>query len=307
MTKISLGQQKLAKEKTVHYFTKANPVNYWVEQGEIFWLMTQDCYGGKLRSKRDLRTSIRSSDIDGATGPIGVKGIKKGACICVEILDIKLGTRGVMTLSPGLGALGNCITEVQTKIIKLKDDRAIFSPTLSIPVIPMLGVIGVAPARGKVSCAWQGNYGGNLDTKVIKKGSKVYLPVFVEAACLAIGDVHAAMGDGEISGTGIESAGKVCLRVTCAPTMHVKSPVIETRQAYYFLASKKSFQRAAKDAIQYAIEFIRQHNKLTFSEAYCFLSAGCDLQVSQIVNKYVTARVKVPKKFLQDMERTKQK
>ena len=54
-----------------------------------------------------------------------------------------------------------------------------------------------------------GNYGGNMDNKLITKGTRLYFPVRVPGALLQMGDVHATMGDAELCGTGIEIAAQI--------------------------------------------------------------------------------------------------
>ncbi|XP_061365568.1 uncharacterized protein LOC133308859 isoform X3 [Gastrolobium bilobum] len=56
--------------------------------------------------------------------------------------------------------------------------------------------------------------GGNCDIKNLSRGSKVYLPVFVEGANLSTGDMHFSQGDGEVSLCGaIEMSGFLELKV----------------------------------------------------------------------------------------------
>ncbi|BGP14791.1 hypothetical protein JCM10213_001842 [Rhodosporidiobolus nylandii] len=56
-------------------------------------------------------------------------------------------------------------------------------------------------------------HGGNCDIKNLSIGSKVWLPVYVPGANLAIGDLHFSQGDGELSFCGaIEMAGIVTLK-----------------------------------------------------------------------------------------------
>ena len=40
--------------------------------------------------------------------------------------------------------------------------------------------------------------GGNCDIKNLSRGSKIYLPVFVEGANFSTGDMHFSQGDGEV-------------------------------------------------------------------------------------------------------------
>ena len=127
------------------------------------------------------------SIVDCSVGPIEVIGSKAGDILEVEVIDIELAEQGVMTTAPNLGVLGDKITDFDTKIIKIKDGFAHFSPQIKIPLTPMIGVIGVFPPEEGVHCAFPGSHGGNMDTKIIKKGTKVYLPIYVDGAGLALG------------------------------------------------------------------------------------------------------------------------
>ena len=62
-----------------------------------------------------------------------------------------------------------------------------FNEKIRLPLTPMIGVLGVAPAEGSVHCAVPGDHGSNMDTKLIKVGSKVYLPVFVRRCQFGVG------------------------------------------------------------------------------------------------------------------------
>ena len=76
---------------------------------------------------------------------------------------------------------------------------------LTLPLAPMLGCFGVAPARGQaISTATSAEHGGNMDYRGFTSGVIAYFPVFVPGALIHLGDGHAIQGDGEIAGTGIE-------------------------------------------------------------------------------------------------------
>ena len=81
------------------------------------------------------------------------------------------------------------------------------------PVRAMLGVIGVSPASGDVSTFFADRHGGNMDDHVNGIGATIHLPVSQSGGQLAIGAVHASMGDGEISGTGVEIGATVLVKV----------------------------------------------------------------------------------------------
>ncbi|MBZ0302106.1 MAG: acetamidase/formamidase family protein [Anaerolineae bacterium] len=105
---------------------------------------------------------------------------------------------------------------VEQRIVTWRIDRAAGTATLdkadtklgdnfSLPLKPMLGCFGVAPADGQaISTATSGEHGGNMDYRGFVEGVTAYFPVFVPGALFHLGDGHAIQGDGEISGTGIE-------------------------------------------------------------------------------------------------------
>lgn len=219
-----------------------------------------------------------------------------GDTLCVEILAIQFAPQGVMVTSKGLGVLGERIQEPDTKIIPIRDGFAYFSDSIRLPLTPMIGVCGVAPKAGlNVHCAVPGDHGGNLDTKLVTVGSRLYLPVEQEGAGLAVGDLHACMGDGELSGTGIETPGRICIRTSVRRDCPVSRPVIETRDALYFLASAPTLDEAIHTAVSDGVQFLQEKLSLSFPDAYRLLSAVCDIQISQVVNDWKTARLHCPK------------
>lgn len=286
----------IPKDKVIFSFNANNTAFYEVENGETFWVETDDCYSGQIKNSSIKRPDIDISIMDCSVGPIDVKGAMPGDTLCVEVLAIELAPQGVMVTSRGLGVLGDKITEPDTKIIPIKDGFAYFSDEIRLPLTPMIGVCGVAPKPGlDIHCAVPGDHGANMDTKMVRVGSRVYLPVSVVGAGLAVGDLHACMGDGELSGTGIETPGRVCIKTEVYKDLLVKRPVVETRESLYFLASDKTLEAATQVAVDDAVAFLMKKLSLSFPDAYRLLSATCDIQISQMVNDMLTVRVHCPK------------
>ncbi len=286
----------IPKDKVILSFNADTPFNYTVEDGETFWVETDDCYRGQIADESVLRPDIDGSVVDCSVGPIEVRGARPGDTLCVEVLDIRLAPRGLMVTFKGLGVLGERAGKPESKIVPIRDGFAYLTDTIRLPLSPMIGVCGVAPGPGMdVSCEVPGDHGSNMDTKLLKVGSKLYLPVSVPGAGLAIGDLHACMGDGELSGTGIETAGRVLLRTTVRRDRPVERPVIETAEGLYFIASAATAEEGIKIAASDAVGYLMRRLKLNFSDAYRLLGAACDAQISQVVNDLVTARVRVPK------------
>lgn len=285
----------IPKDKVIFSFNTTNPASYTVQDGETFWVEADDCYSGQITDASVRRPDIDISIMDCAVGPIHIEGAHPGDTLCVEVMAIDLAPQGVMVTSPGLGVLGDRITEPDTKIIPVHDGFAYFSDAIRIPLTPMIGVMGVAPGSGEIHCAVPDDHGANMDTKLVKAGSRVYFPVSVEGAGLAVGDMHACMGDGELSGTGIEIAGRMCLKVTVCHDRPIQRPVIETADGLYFLASRVTLEESIKVAAADAVEFLMKKLDLNFPDAYRLMSATCDAQISEVVDDNVTVRLHCPK------------
>lgn len=290
--------KQITRKHFIGSFSPSHPSMETVSLRESFWVETHDCYGGKIRTEQDLRPQINISPLNPSTGPIAVKGVRKGDIIRVSIEEIQLDDQGVMVMMPGLGPLGNMVQETNTKIIPIHDGAVYFSDNIHFPVQPMIGVLGVAPETGEISTATPGNHGGNMDTKEITTGSHVYFPVFIDGANLALGDLHAAMGDGEMNGTGVEIAGKVRLSVSKVPDFDLSMPLVETKQEFLIVSSQKTYDKAIQEGMKQAASLLQYRLDLSFTEAYRLLSATGDLRISQIVNPCVTVKIAIPKSLL---------
>ena len=285
----------LEKDKAIHVFTAGIPFTCHVHDGEIFKLVTDDCYGGRFQSENDLRGSKIDASFDAAVGPVEILGAEPGDALCVEILEIALDDHGVMTMTRGLGVLGDTITSPDTRIISIADGCAIFSPSIRIPLHPMIGVIGVLPDHGKFPCTIPGDFGGNMDTREITTGTKVYLPVFVRGAGLAIADLHACMGDGELCGTGLETAGSVILSVSVIKNKKLFHPVLDTGDCLYIICTAQTFEEAVRKCTESAVSLLQDKCDLSYADAYRLASIACSIRISQVVNSVITLKIQIPK------------
>ena len=96
----------IPKDQVIFSFTAENPCVHTVEDGETFWVETDDCYSGQIRDASVRRPDIDISIMDCSVGPIEVRGAQPGDTLCVEILAIQFASQGVMVTSKGLGVLG---------------------------------------------------------------------------------------------------------------------------------------------------------------------------------------------------------
>lgn len=222
------------------------------------------------------------------TGPIYVEGAQPGDVLEVNVLSIDLaldyGYNGCSGFLPD-----NCDKSLPAKIIELdrKAMTAEFLPGIVIPLRPFFGSMGVAPAAdaGRVSSNPPGRHAGNLDNRELVAGSTLYIPVFVPGALFAVGDGHAAQGDGEVDQTAIETSLRGRLRLTVRKDMKLAWPRAETPTDYISMATDPDLTSATRAAIQEMIDFLVAEKNLTPHQAYQLLSIAGNVAVTQLVDK----------------------
>ena len=222
---------KIIKDKYIYSFDPKNEPIAECEDGEVLCFETIDCFAQQVKSESDLIDSIDFTHANPATGPVYVKGAEKGDVLAVDILDIEVADHGVVGTLQGYGALWKTC-ELRTKIIPVKDGMCYFND-VCFNAEPMIGVIVTAPEDGAVPSGYSFNGGGNMDSRKIVKGTTVYFPVRTPGGLLAMGDVHAAMGDGEVCEAGIEIDAKITVRVRIIRNFDLNWPLKETQDAYF--------------------------------------------------------------------------
>jgi amidase len=272
-----------------------------VEDKSTVVFETMDCFSNQLTSEEQKIETLDWSCINPATGPVYVRGAQPGDALKISILDIKVAQYGTMVALPQNGVLGEYVQEGQIKRIEVKGGIAYFNSKIHLPCVPMIGVIGVAPERGAISCGEPGSHGGNMDTTKIAAGSVLYLPVFQPGALLAMGDVHACMGDGEIMVSGLEIPAEITVHIEVIKNAGIKNPMLESPHACYTIASHEDVEQAVKVATLDMANLLMRKNQLSFNEAGMLLSAAGNLQFCQMVDPKRTVRMEVPKTILSSL------
>ena len=268
-----------------------------IRPGDSLVLDTADCFSDQIQSAEDTPGAVDWGHINPATGPVFVEGAEPGDVLSVLIERIDVAHRGVMAVSGDFGVLRDRFEGMSFAMIPIEGGFARVAG-VSVPVRPMIGVIGVAPAGSPVPCGSPGSHGGNMDTRLIGEGATLYLPVFVTGALLAAGDLHAAMGDGEICGTGVEVAGSILLRVDIRRDVKLTNPVVETSEVVATIASAETLDEAADSATREMADLLTQRLGLSAADATMLMSAAGQLQVSQVVDPLKTARYAMSKEIL---------
>jgi amidase len=267
--------------------------------GEVFKVETNDCFFQQITREDQVLTEIDYDKLNPATGPIYIEGAEPGDLLKIKILDIAVAGKGISATVPDEGALGDQVTKSTVRIINIEDGYAILEG-IRVPIEPMVGVIGVAPKEedGQLPTEVPWKHGGNMDTKDIKKGSTLYLPVNQKGALLALGDCHAAMGDGEICFTGLEVPAVVTLEVDVIKGKNIEWPLIETDEYTAVIASGDNLDEALYSAASEAVKHLKNGLNLTWEDAYILAGLSVDMRISQVVDPKKTIRATIPKNIL---------
>lgn len=269
-----------------------------VPSGETVRIRTKDCFGNQLQGPEDQLSEIDWEAINPATGPIYVEGAVAGGTLKVHIDKIELDAQTSSCTGKDEGVCGDRFSDWATHFCKVEDGKVVWDERLSIPLAPMIGVIGVAPEGEPVNCGTPGKHGGNMDNTAIAAGATLYFPVAVDGALFGCGDMHAVMGDGEVSVSGAEVAGYATVTLTALPELSVPNPLIENETHFGIIVSAESLDKAAELAVQQMVDLLASRTNESEADLVMLLSLVADVRVCQMVDPEKTVRFMVPKYVL---------
>lgn len=297
--------------------TKANNIKYAlsgndryiasVDPGETF--MVECAINANDGTIRHLGQQLTEADVsfpfvNGATGPIEVRGSKAGDMLKVEIVNMELDKLGFTALWPGIGMFPDWVRRkefgIQTRVVEGKDGMVFWNDHLKLPIKPMIGVLGVAPVHGAVLTVDNGPHGGNLDVQEITTGNTVMFRVNKDGTHLFMGDCHAIQGDGECNGMGaIEIAATLTVKVSLdkAPP-RLNHPRIETPTHIGTLGCARPLEDAMRIAFEEMVYWMEDEWKIPAAEGYMLLGQIAEARCTQVVNPKYTYICKVDKSLL---------
>lgn len=272
----------ITRQHIVYSIDKTHPPVLNIASGEEVVFETYDARTGTIQKDTDLLDHPHPSGMNPATGPVYVNGAAPGDSLAVEILDIALENRGFLAVKKNVGLLAHRADRYATKMIPVIDGVAYFTERVRFPVRPMVGVVGAAPAGAGVTTGYPGPHGGNMDNNEIRVGATVHLPVSVPGALFFLGDVHASMGDGEVSMIGFEICAAVRTRIHLRKDEAVGRPWIETADGRWVTTGDDPDPaRAMQIACDGMVDMVMGRLDLSFEEAYMLVTARGDLTICQ--------------------------
>lgn len=284
----------ICTDTKIHKMSRENVPVAYAKSGDTVRFETLDCFGCQIQNESQLLGGLDWNNINPATGPLFVEDAQPGDVLKVEILEIELDDHGVMVDSLGEGITGQVVTQETTKILLVSNCMVHFNDKLSFPINPMIGVIGTAPAGEGIDTGTPGAHGGNMDCTRIGAGATLYLPVNTPGALLAMGDLHARMGDGEVEVCGVEIAGAVTVRVTVVKNCGIPTPFLINSEIAAAIYSAETVDEACVGATMAMHRFLMKELGMNEHEAGMLLSVTGDLRICQIVDPEKTCRMEIP-------------
>ena len=275
-----------------------------VEPGAVVRFDTPDARDGQF-SLRTTVADLERMDHDRGmplVGPLEIEGVEAGDVLEVQILDVRHGDVGWTMVYPGdrgVGLLPEEFPDWGLHVWDLSDGVGEFVDGIRVPLAPFPGTIGVTPAEpGAHSTTPPRRVGGNLDTKYLTAGSTLYLPVEVDGALFAVGDGHAAQGDGEVCGGAIETSLEITCRFERRTDLSVDQPHLRPGRrpdrtdgttgpvpTYATTGVAGDLMDAAKRAVSELITHLHDRRGLSREKAYILCSVAADLSINELVDE----------------------
>jgi acetamidase/formamidase len=287
-----------------------------IKPGTVLTLWTEDAYGGRITSRDDVATTaLDTEDLNPQTGPFFIEGAEPGDTLAVHLVDLTPArTWGASTLIPFFGGLTS-IPVSPTLQDPLPERTYIYEYdstagtlgfaahgsdfALALPANPMLGTVGVAPARREVrSSLVPDAFGGNMDTPEMAAGATCYLRVNVAGALFSLGDGHYRQGEGESCGTAVEGAMNVTAIVELIKGGGPAWPRLETDTHLMTVGSGRPLEEAWRAGQVEMIHWLGELYGLDRLDAYQLLTQISLAPIANVVDVNYSAVTKIDKQLL---------
>jgi acetamidase/formamidase len=287
-----------------------------ITPGTVLDLTTEDCFAGRVTSARTLVSEVCEFPfLNPQTGPFWVEGAEPGDTLAVHFVSVEPARDwAASTTVPLFGALTSTHTTatlqepLPERVWIWELDRAKrlcrFSAhdselVLDLPMDPMHGTVGVAPANLEVRSALVPDaHGGNLDTPEMRAGVTCFLGVNVEGALFSLGDGHARQGEGETCGVAVECAMETVVIVDLLKGVSTPWPRIESDTHLISTGSARPLEDAFRIAQLDLVQWLVADYGFSAMDAYQFLSQAVESPLANVCDTNYTSVAKVRKDYL---------
>lgn len=294
--------KKVDPSKQTHWYSPWNIPALYVDPGETVSFTCQDTWNDVMVDTNTIQArAMLGHPINPVNGPVYINGAMPGDTVKITIEDVRVTSDATLILNDNqtCKAFHPYITDDEVVKFPVKDGICdMFG--VKVELKPFPGCLGVAGAE-RISTLDQGRHGGNMDCKLMTKGTVLYVPVLTPGALVATGDIHAYQGDGEIVG-GLEVAGEVDLKLELIKGISERWPVLETEDRWYTIVSKDTMEEASMEAVDMMFRFILDRsNKYTPNHLMLMLAELADLEVCEIVDPLVAMRFGFDKRIVPEL------
>ena len=259
-------------------FDPAIPPALEIAPGTTVRIATDDSAYERLAAGESIE-SIGIENLNAVTGPIAIRDAQPGDALRIEILSIDI-SRAWAAWLPGFGPLGDRVAAPRVGQLPIAGPFIHISTRLRVPLQPSIGCIGLAPAAGTASTLRPTYpFGGNMDLRELSAGATLWLPVQAAGALLSLGDLHAAMGEGEAAHVSIEAAGSATIRIDVEKGRALGSPRLRTGTDTICIAMDERTRRqggiapAYDRAVELAFDYLTRDRGLDPFDAYAYICA----------------------------------
>ncbi len=287
-----------------------------IKAGQMLSTTTRDCFAGRVRTTADLPSQVCDPRyLNPQTGPFFIEGAEPGDTLAVHFVSIEPREAwGVSSTFPFFGALTSSrdtatlqppldertwVYDLDTKARLVYFQALDRDIRLPLPMDPMHGTVGVAPALSEVrSSLAPGAWGGNMDTPEMRAGATCYLGVNVPGAMFSIGDGHARQGEGEACGVAVECAMNTVLIVDVIRGSYTPWPRLETDEFLITTGSTKPLEDAFRIALTEMVRWVAALVGLSIMDAYQLVSQVALTPIANVCDTVYTVTCKIPKRLL---------
>ncbi|MGH9385129.1 MAG: acetamidase/formamidase family protein [Vicinamibacterales bacterium] len=295
---------------TVFYntFSGAHPPALRIKPGDRVVTRTIDAGGVDWNGK-----SVASGP-NPQTGPFYIEGAEPGDMVVVSFEKIETNRATAYsssllapyTIDP---AALNSRTDREAKRITWHIDKAkgvvradskeLPGLPIELPIRPMLGCVGLAPARKEaIATSTPGAFGGNMDYAGVNAGVKVSLPVSEPGGLLFIGDGHARQGEGEVVGTGLETSMDVEFTVELIKKKAIGWPRLENDTHLMVLGSARPLLQALQHATTEMQRLLVADYGYAERSAASLMGQALEYEIANVVDPNFTVVAKIRKSVL---------
>jgi acetamidase/formamidase len=287
-----------------------------VRPGTVLELWTEDAFGGKVRRAEDLVSEvIEFPFVNPQTGPFYVEGAEVGDTLALHFVSIEpsrdwaasstIPLFGALTTTHATAGLQDPLPELVWMYELDARERTVTyraregDHSVSLPMDPMHGTVGVAPASFEArSSLVPDAHGGNMDTPEMRAGTTCYLGVNVEGALFSIGDGHARQGEGETCGVAVECAMDTVLVVDLIKGRACPWPRLENDDYVMSTGSARPLEDAFRIAHTDMVQWMGEEFGLSAMDAYQLLTQVAESPVANVCDPNYTFLCKVRKRWL---------